>query len=64
MGAPLAAVRHEWTLLWLQAFVYFITTCLVYRHSIMASRRHFLRRSRQMKARAALRHKQADAEAQ
>lgn len=64
MGAPLAAVRHEWTLLWLQAFVYFITTCLVYRHSIMASRRHFLRRSRQMKARAVLRRKQADAEAQ
>ena len=54
MGAPLTAVRHEWTMLWLQAFIYFSTTCLVYRHSIMASRRHFIRRCKRMKTLQAL----------
>lgn len=49
MGAQLADVSREWHLLWAQAACYFLTTCLVYRHSIIQSRRRFLQRYREMK---------------
>ena len=39
MGAHLSDVRSEWYFLWLQALVYFLTTCLVYRNSIVSSRK-------------------------
>lgn len=62
MGAPLIAVRHEWVMLWTQAIIYFFTTCLVYRYSIIASRRHVVRLYRRMKAlRAKKTHKERDA---
>lgn len=50
MGADLAEVKNEWHVLWAQAIVYFFTACLVYRSSIMASRRRFVERWREAKA--------------
>lgn len=50
MGAEPAAVRMEWLALWGQAVFYFFTTCLVYRNSIIASRRRFVARYRALKA--------------
>lgn len=50
MGADLAEVKSEWHVLWAQAIVYFFTTCLVYRSSIMASRRRFVERWMEAKA--------------
>lgn len=38
MGAPLGDLRQEWTMLWIQAAVYCLTTCVVYRASILHSR--------------------------
>lgn len=50
MGGGLTSVRTEWTVLWAQAVIYFLTTCLVYRNSIIASRRRFIARYRKLKA--------------
>lgn len=50
MGADLAEVKSEWHVLWAQAAVYFFTTSLVYRSSIMASRRRFVERWKEAKA--------------
>ena len=44
MGATLNDVLLEYRVLWLQALLYFIVTCLVYRHQIILSRRHALDR--------------------
>lgn len=38
MGARLVDVKHEWLMLWIQAAVYFMVTCVVYRASIINSR--------------------------
>lgn len=51
MGASLVDVKREWFLLWGQAFVYFFATCVVYRTSIIASRRRFVARYRAYKQR-------------
>jgi len=56
MGAGLADVRHEWFILWLQATVYFFTACVVYRSSIIASRRRFVALYREKKQAWAQRH--------
>lgn len=40
MGAELQQVRTEYTALWIQAVVYFISACLVYRRQIEMSRRN------------------------
>lgn len=40
MGATLADVATECRVLWIQAGVYFLTTCAVYRHQITLSRKH------------------------
>lgn len=39
MGANLADVQQSWNMLWVQAIVYCFTTCVVYRSSIINSRR-------------------------
>ena len=44
MGATLSDVVLEYRLLWLQAFLYFVVACLVYRHQIIISRRNALER--------------------
>ena len=44
MGATLNDVILEYRLLWLQAFLYFVVACLVYRHQIIISRRNALER--------------------
>lgn len=49
MGATLNEVAPEYKALWLQAGVYFITTCLVYRHQILMSRKHIIERYRELK---------------
>lgn len=53
MGARLADLQFEWHLLWVQAFVYFFTSCVVYRRSIIASRRAVLEQYAVLKARRA-----------
>lgn len=42
MGATLQEVAFEYRALWIQAGVYFMTTCLVYRRQILRSRKHEL----------------------
>ena len=42
MGATLNEVAFEYRALWLQAGIYFITTCIVYRWQIMQSRKHVI----------------------
>ncbi len=49
MGATLNEVSFEYKALWLQAGIYFITTCLVYRWQIMMSRRHVIEKYKEMK---------------
>lgn len=49
MGAELADVRTEYLVLWLQAGIYFLTTCIVYRRQIMISRRHAMERLQQLR---------------
>lgn len=51
MGVTLPDVLTEYRALWIQAGVYFLTTCMVYRHQITLSRRHVLERLKEMKAR-------------
>ena len=40
MGATLSEVAFEYKALWIQAGVYFLTTCWVYRWQILMSRKH------------------------
>ena len=49
MGATLNEVGTEYRALWLQAGIYFITTCLVYRWQIIQSRKHVIEAYRKMK---------------
>lgn len=42
MGATLQQVAFEYRALWIQAGVYFMTTCLVYRWQILRSRKHVI----------------------
>ena len=42
MGATLNEVAFEYHALWLQAGIYFLTTCLVYRWQIIRSRKHVI----------------------
>ncbi|MBQ8711977.1 MAG: ABC transporter permease [Prevotella sp.] len=44
MGGTLSDVMLEYRVLWLQAFLYFVITCIVYRHQILLSRQHALSR--------------------
>ena len=44
MGGTLSDVMLEYRVLWLQAFLYFVITCIVYRHQILLSRQHALNR--------------------
>lgn len=51
MGATLNEVTFEYQALWLQAGIYFITTCLVYRWQIMQSRKHVIEEYRKARKR-------------
>lgn len=42
LGATMADIQQEWYALWIQAFVYFGTTILVYRNTIRAARKRFV----------------------
>ena len=44
MGGTLNDVMFEYRMIWLQALLYFLVTCIVYRHQILLSRRHALER--------------------
>lgn len=50
MGATLNEVAAEYKLLWIQAGIYFITSCLVYRYQIIRSRKIIVQQYRSMKA--------------
>lgn len=49
MGATLWGVQTEYHALWLQAGIYFVTTCLVYRYQILLSHRHAIDKLKQLK---------------
>ena len=49
MGATLWDVQTEYHALWLQAGIYFVTTCLVYRYQILLSHRHAIDKLKQLK---------------
>ena len=51
MGATLPEVLVEYQALWIQAIVYFFTTCIVYRRQIILSRRHAMERLRMFRLR-------------
>lgn len=51
MGATLQEVLVEYQALWIQAIVYFFTTCIVYRRQIILSRRHAMERLRMFRLR-------------
>lgn len=48
-GATLNEVAHEYRTLWVQAGVYFITSCMIYRYKIMRSRKLIIKQYRYMK---------------
>lgn len=50
-GATLHEVAHEYRTLWVQAGLYFITACLVYRYQIIRSRQLLIRQYRALKQR-------------
>jgi len=54
MGATLNEISTEYEALWIQAGVYFLTTCWVYRWQILRSRKHVLDRYKEMKAKQQL----------
>ena len=49
MGATLSEVAFEYKALWLQAGIYFLTTCWVYRWQILMSRKHAIERYKELK---------------
>lgn len=54
-GATLSEVAHEFRTLWIQAGVYFITACMIYRYQIMRSRKLIIKQYRYMKMQRMLR---------
>ena len=46
MGADLSDVKHEWYMLWMQAFIYLIATCAVYKASITRARQRVIEKWR------------------
>lgn len=49
MGATLNEIAFEYKALWLQAGIYFISTCFVYRYQIILGRRHIILEHRKLK---------------
>lgn len=49
MGAALSDVQHDWYMLWMQAGIYLITTCAVYKASITRSRQRSIEQWRKSK---------------
>lgn len=56
-GASLNEVAHEYHTLWIQAGIYFITACTIYRYQIMRSRKLIIKQYRYMKMQQMLRQK-------
>lgn len=56
-GASLNEVAHEYRTLWIQAGIYFITACIIYRYQIMRSRKLIIKQHRYMKMQRMLRQK-------
>lgn len=56
-GASLNEVAHEYHTLWIQAGIYFITACIIYRYQIMRSRKLIIKQYRYMKMQRMLRQK-------
>ncbi|WP_075558388.1 ABC transporter permease [Parabacteroides timonensis] len=48
-GATLSEVAHEYRTLWVQAGIYFITACMIYRYQIIRSRELIIKQYRYMK---------------
>ena len=57
-GATLNEVAHEYRTLWIQAGVYFITACMIYRYQILRSRKLIIKQYRYMKMRRMLRERE------
>jgi len=49
MGATLNEVAFEYRALWIQAGIYFLTTCWVYRWQIIQSRKHVIEKYKEYK---------------
>ena len=56
-GASLNEGAHEYRTLWIQAGIYFITACIIYRYQIMRSRKLIIKQYRYMKMQRMLRQK-------
>ena len=56
-GASLNEVAHEYRTLWIQAGIYFITACIIYRYQIMRSRKLIIKQYPYMKMQRMLRQK-------
>ena len=57
-GASLHEVAHEYRVLWIQAGVYFILSCIIYRYQIIRSRKMIIKQYRYMKMRRMLRERE------
>lgn len=57
VGASLNEVAHEYHTLWIQAGIYFITACAIYRYQIIRSRKLIIKQYRYMKMQRMLRQK-------
>ena len=53
-GASLHEVAHEYRVLWIQAGVYFILSCIIYRYQIIRSRKMIIKQYQYMKMRRML----------
>ena len=56
-GASLNEVAHEYRTLWIQAGIYFIAACAIYRYQIIRSRKLIIKQYRYMKMQRMLRQK-------
>ena len=57
-GASLHEVAHDYLVLWIQAGVYFILSCIIYRYQIIRSRKMIIKQYRYMKMRRMLRERE------
>ena len=57
-GVSLHEVAHEYRVLWIQAGVYFILSCIIYRYQIIRSRKMIIKQYRYMKMRRMLRERE------
>ncbi|MCR4919749.1 MAG: ABC transporter permease [Prevotella sp.] len=60
MGASLSDVRSELLYMWIQAGLFYVATCMVYRHQLMLTQQHTLSRLKQLRRKLRVRAEMKD----